>query len=382
MALLKKILRKVQFLIKLQGMANVPGEDIAEDTVVLVRLDAIGDFIMSYGVFCEYRNFYRGKKIILICSASCEPLARAWNIADEVIAINMEKYRLEREYIKSRNSILTNISAGIVIQMVIRRSVEMEYIVGLIHSNNKIALSRDAGEGNWRRRWDKIYSRIVKYDRHGDFEIKKFFYLANSIMDTDITPHQSVLPRTECRYIPEKPYFVIAQGGSFPAKKWENEKYVSVGNYILEKRKIKCYLLGANGDKEDNDFIYRGILYQERVVNLTGETSILDSIEIIRDAEFVITNDTCFVHIAAAVNTKCICIAGGWHWGRFVPYDLQATAEIYNFPLTVYHKMDCFECDFRSSECARLKESSTEKKLPCISGIAVEDMIQAVSKCW
>ncbi|MCM1543560.1 MAG: hypothetical protein NC121_20235, partial [Blautia sp.] len=304
-----------------------------------------------------------------------------WNIADEVIAINMEKYNSERRYRRSKNSILTNISAGIVIQMVIHRTVEMEYIVGLIRSNAKVALSRDNEESSLRRRWDKIYSRIVKYERYDDFEIKKFFYLANSIMDVDILPYQSVLPKRECSYVEEEPYFIIAQGGSFPAKKWENKKYIDVGNYILGKRNIKCYLLGAKEDKEDNDLICRGILYQERVVDITGKTSILDSIEIIRNAEFVITNDTCFVHIAAAVNTKSICVAGGWHWGRFVPYDLQATVEIDHFPLVVCHKMDCFNCNFHSPECTRMKDGSDkEKKLPCISNVTTENMISTVER--
>ena len=39
--------------------------EVDNGTVVLVRLDAIGDFIMSYSAFCEYRSFYRNKRMIL-----------------------------------------------------------------------------------------------------------------------------------------------------------------------------------------------------------------------------------------------------------------------------------------------------------------------------
>lgn len=347
----------------------------------MVRLDAIGDFIMSYGVFCEYRKLYQNQKIILICSASCEPLAQVWNIADEVIAIDMKRYSMERQYRKLKDSILSNISAEIVIQTVTNRNVEMEYIVGLIHSDVKIALSRDNAKSRLRKRWDRVYSRILPYNDKNSFEMKKFFYLLNSIMDTDIVPHQSLLPQTMCTHAEKEPYFIIAQGGSFHAKKWENEKYASIGNYILEKQNMKCYLLGANGDRDDNEMICRMIHHRERVVNLTGKTTILDCIEIMRGAEFVITNDTSFVHIAVAVNTKSICIAGGWHWGRFVPYDLHPTSEIYNFPAVAFHRRDCFECYFRTPRCRQIKDSNKDGRLPCISDITVEDVKLLVDVC-
>lgn len=368
-------------MLHLQDVEDIHSVNKPEGMIVLIRLDAIGDFVMSYGVFQEYRILYRDKKIVLICSASCKELAQAWRVADEVIEIDMGEYSRKKQYRRLKNSVLTSISAEIVIQMVMNRTVEMEYITGLICSKNKIALSRDNAKSKLRRRWDNVYSQIFVYDECNDFEIKKYFYLLNSIAKTEIEPYQSILPKTCCSYIKESPYFVIAQGGSFPAKKWENEKYAAIGNYILGNRDIKCYLLGTNEDKEDNDLIYKMILHQERVENLTGKTTILDSIEIIRNAEFVITNDTCFVHIATAVNTKSICIAGGWHWGRFVPYDLQNTLEIYNLPMTAYHRMECYNCNFRLMKCKQLRKSHAKERLPCIRNVSVEDVIQLIDEC-
>ena len=376
----RKKIRKLFFSIQLQGIKNVNCSAACNNTVVLVRLDAIGDFIMSYSIFCEYRKFYQNKKIILICSASCELLARTWNIADEVIAIEMEKYSREKSYRESMNKILSDISEEMVIQLVANRTAEMEYIVGRLQSDVKIALSRDNEESILRKRWDRVYSRILPYDNKNDFEMKKYFYLLKKITNTDIVPYQSLLPKTTCTHIGKKPYFVIAQGGSFPAKKWENEKYASIGNYILEKQNMKCYLIGAKADKDDSELICGMIHDGDRVVNLTGMTTILDSIERIRGAELVLTNDTVFVHIAVAVNTKCVCIAGGWHWGRFIPYDLKPTSEIYRFPLTAYHEMDCYNCNFCSKRCRKIKDRS-EKKFPCIEQVSVSTVKSLLMEC-
>ncbi len=380
--LLRKKLRKLWFNIALHRINEYYPMEVDNGTVVLVRLDAIGDFIMSYSAFCEYRSFYRNKRMILVCSVVCSQLAQAWNIADEIITIDLEKFCNERDYKKANENILSAMSAEIVIQMVTNRTAEMEYITSLIKSGNKIAMSRDNAGSIWRRKWDSVYSRILPYDDINTFEINKFFYLLNSIRNTETESYQAVLPKTKCRYIDKEPYFIIAQGGSFSGKKWDNEKFATVANYILRRCNIKCYLLGADGDRTDNELIYRGIIRQENVRDLTGKTTILESIEVVRGAEFVITNDTCFIHMAVAVNTKSICIAGGWHWGRFVPYGILHTIDIYNFPALAYDTMNCFKCNFRNRNCRRIMDGRGKvEKLPCISNITVENVLGLLDEC-
>lgn len=102
----------------------------------------------------------------------------------------------------------------------------------------------------------------------------------------------------------------------------------------------------------------------------------------VRGAEFVITNDTCFIHMAVAVNTKSICIAGGWHWGRFVPYGILHTIDIYNFPALAYDTMNCFKCNFRNRNCRRIMDGRGKvEKLPCISNITVENVLGLLDEC-
>lgn len=376
--LIKKI-RKINFLIHLQGIEKKDCVVGSEDKVILVRLDAIGDFIMSYSVFCEYRKLYQNKKLILICSASCEPLAIAWKIFDEVIPIDMKKYCVDRQYAKLVLDILSQLTADIVIQLVSNRTIEMEHIIGHISAKNKVALSRDNDKSRLRKRLNRVYNRIILYENINDFEIKKNFYLFNSISAYSIPPYQDVLPEITSKYIIREKYFVIAQGGSFAAKKWQNEKYANVIDLILEKVNVQCCLLGAITDLNDSMIIYEQSAHKERILDLTGKTTILDCVEIIRHAAFIITNDTCFIHIAAAVNTKSICIVGGWHWRRFIPYDLCATTNVYNFPLEAYHYMECFNCSFKSKQCRKIKDNKRkEEKLPCIQNISVSMVMSLV----
>lgn len=350
------------------------------DTVILMRFDGIGDFIMSYSVFCEYRKFFQSKKIILICSTSCGMLARAWNLFDEVQTVDIVQYNSDKKYRVYINESLAKLSADIVIQMASYRSIEVEYLTSLIRSKDKIALRRDDNDEHriLRKQWDNVYRTLLICDK-ANFEIRRNFYLLNATIKASIIPYQALLPKLDCSFVDEEKYFVIAPGGSYQAKKWENEKYVYVLNYILEKKNIKGYILGSVSDSQDNDLIYQKVSYPDKIVNYTGRTALIESIEIIRGADFVITNDTCFVHMAVAVNTKSICVVGGWEWGRFIPYNLEKTVEISNYPLVAYHKMKCYNCNFQSVDCEQLKNVvKAEEKLPCIRNVSIEDVLKLV----
>lgn len=58
----------------------------------------------------------------------------------------------------------------------------------------------------------------------------------------------------------------------------------------------------------------------ELIEDLTGKTSLSELISVISNAKLLISNETCSVHIGAAVDTNTICISNGKHFGRFNPY--------------------------------------------------------------
>ena len=58
-------------------------------------------------------------------------------------------------------------------------------------------------------------------------------------------------------------------------------------------------------------------------VNMADETDLTELVAIIKDAQFLLGNDTSAVHIATAVATPAFCLLGGGHYGRFMPYDIE-----------------------------------------------------------
>jgi ADP-heptose:LPS heptosyltransferase len=94
---------------------------------------------------------------------------------------------------------------------------------------------------------------------------------------------------------------------------------------------------------------------------------------IVARAQLVLTNETSALHIAAAYGVPTICILGGGHYGRFMPYQVELTGGR-TLPRAIIHQMPCFGCGW---EC--IYERPKGAPVPCIEQIDVADVWQAVS---
>ena len=142
---------------------------------------------------------------------------------------------------------------------------------------------------------------------------------------------------------------------------------------------MKCCLCGGNDEAYLGDLFLKKYSVQNNVINTVGKTSLLELIEIIRGAEFLITNDTSAVHFAAAVNTQAYCIWGPWEYGRFLPYVVEKN-EGRKLPIVCYHEMECRNCLLdgtdKTQECKRFICENGIRK--CINYILAEDVLNRI----
>ena len=80
------------------------------------------------------------------------------------------------------------------------------------------------------------------------------------------------------------------------------------------------------------------------LINLCGSTNLSQLIGVISSARLLLSNETSAIHIAAATSTPSVCLLGGGHFGRFVPYPSSAPMP---HPIPVYYSMPCFNCNWQ-----------------------------------
>ncbi len=346
-----------------------------KDGVLLVRLDLIGDFVLWLDAAQVYRRLYPTQKITLVVNRACEAVARSLPHWDEVIGLDVNELRFNYLYrirvltkLRLRNyktAIHPTFSRELIGDITVRASGAPERI-GYAGDTNNIALTTKLISDGW-------YTRLIPNDPSKIMELNINAHFVRQLGDQGFLSNVPIIPPLVKLNPPlsfMSPYIVIAPGASWQPKMWPTVKYVALAKQILSKFKGHVLLCGGKDDWSVCETISNR-LNNDRVANLAGDTSLVEFIELIRKAQLVICNDSSPVHIAAAVGTMSVCILGGGHFGRFLPYKPERRLTAHS-PITLWSEMGCFGCNWRCQFQVTNKSS-----VPCIANITLDAVLTA-----
>lgn len=136
---------------------------------------------------------------------------------------------------------------------------------------------------------------------------------------------------------------VLNPGGKREANRWPVERFGKIGEYLQKKYKAKVIIVGGKEDIPRAETIKKSLKEKDLLI-LADKLELLEIIELLKKADFLISNDTGAVHMAAAVGLPVVglyCIRNVF--GRWLPYG--ENHEI------IYHKF--LNCDYRKEECIK-----------------------------
>jgi len=101
-------------------------------------------------------------------------------------------------------------------------------------------------------------------------------------------------------------HICIGFSASGPTKRWPIENYIKLTEKINKKKPCKFYLAGGQNDEE----LFKKFSNSTIKVNCISfkNLSILETLPIIQNCDAYIGNDTGWLHIAAALNKKCLAL--------------------------------------------------------------------------
>jgi len=100
----------------------------------------------------------------------------------------------------------------------------------------------------------------------------------------------------------------LAPGSVWFTKRYPKEKFVKVLN-LLSKDNTKVFLIGGKDDIELGEYLMSSS-QNKNIMNTIGKLNVLESAELIKRCEVLITNDSAPLHIANSVGTKVISMFG------------------------------------------------------------------------
>ena len=110
------------------------------------------------------------------------------------------------------------------------------------------------------------------------------------------------------------------------------------------------------------------------LLNWAGRTDLPQLAAILSAAQLLVTNDTSATHMAAICGVPTVCILGGGHYGRFLPYQVEQM-DGRPLPRAIIHQMPCFGCNW---QC--IYGCSDALPVPCIDQVTVSEVWREISE--
>ncbi len=341
--------------------------------VLLVRLDAIGDFILWLDAAQQLKYLYPEKKLILIANRTWVDLARIVPLWDEVWELDRRSFVRNLKY---RFSMLKKIwRTGFHIALQPTFSREFSYGDSVIRASQAVKRIGSVGDcANilpvLKKISDAFYTQLVPASSFMKMELKRN---AEFMRGLGVTM-KAGLPdlRRVCETIKNplknkaNAYYIMSPGASRDFRRWPITKFAALAENIYRRKQLTCLICGLSTERPLSKALQKKT--DVPTINMTGKTTLTQLTTIIRDALFVVGNETSAIHFAAAVSTPAFCLLGGGHYGRFMPYDLEIETER-PLPVPIIHKMDCFGCNWKCRYS--IKKGAA---VPCIDNISVDEV--------
>jgi lipopolysaccharide heptosyltransferase I len=109
-------------------------------------------------------------------------------------------------------------------------------------------------------------------------------------------------------------YAVIVPGARWETKRWHPERFGQLSSMM----QVKSIVVGGESDADIAGIVVRNS--DGNAISVAGKTTLKELIEIIRNARFVVSNDSGPMHIAAALGVPVFAIFGPTNPVRTGPY--------------------------------------------------------------
>jgi ADP-heptose:LPS heptosyltransferase len=168
-----------------------------------------------------------------------------------------------------------------------------------------------------------------------------------------------------------QPYYVLFPGGSWKGRQWPVSSFIEVAEKLYRRTGWKGVVCGGPSDHQLA--VTLCARSNAPLLNWAGCTDLAQLAAILSAARLLLTNETSAVHIASAYGVPTICLLGGGHYGRFMPYHVEQTDDR-PLPRAIIHQMPCFGCNW---QC--IYKRSLVGPVPCIEQIHAEEVWRAIS---
>ena len=281
--------------------------------ILLLKLDHIGDFIITLGAFGLIRDAWPNAYIVLVCASWNKSLAEETGLFNEVICCD---FFPESGADFDRNSMT---GPGLAKYQALSLgsydlAVDMRYYGDtrplLLHTNAKYR----AGYVASGVKLDVALPEVPETEMVAQIGARAMALAAAVVATFALSSGRAakilLRGRSPIRSFTAGKVIGIAPGTGNPIKSWGSERFRELARFLHEKGGFKFVLIGAGSDCVAAKLIAE-ILPKSVCLNLAGSLGIPELSPIIAGFDLFFGNDTSTTHMAALLGVPTVCIFSG-----------------------------------------------------------------------
>lgn len=303
-------------------------QNLNPQKILLVRLDHIGDVVMTTPSFSLIRGRFPKAKILLLTNGAGKSLLKDDLRIDEILVFNWPwsqpkvKGRFSWSKMKELKEIILKLRReNIDVFVDFRGDLRFVFLFGVLTGARfRVSNSRSGKSSLLHHTSDYDISKheverstdVVKCFVSNDTPLRPNIYLS----DEEICKIRQLLECEIKRQLPNK-IAVIAPYSSRDVKSWP----VAYFRKVISHLKVEGFIIlivGTRDDKTNADEMLSD--FQEDVFSLAGKTSIRELAALVSISSIVVGVDTGVLHLASCFDVPIIAIFGSTRSTEFRPY--------------------------------------------------------------
>ncbi len=312
--------------------------------ILIVGPSWVGDMVMAQSLFQALKAQQPQCQIDVLAPRWCEPLlermpevnaSHTQPIGHGQLALSsrIQLGKNLRQYQYDQAILLPNSFKSAIIPFVARIPLRTgwrgEFRYGLLNDLRKLKASQ----------FPRMVERYVR-----------LAYPANHTHLPPITSPKLISEANQQKHLLEKfsitsanDALALCPGAEFgSAKRWPTDQYAELATHHLSKGQT-VLMLGSPKDQTITEEIFTKIPkpLQGNCLNLAGQTTLLDAIDLLAYSKAAVTNDSGLMHIAAAVGTPLVALYGPTSPTYTPPLSDNARIERLKLDCSPCHQRDC-----------------------------------------
>jgi len=278
--------------------------------ILVIRLDRLGDVILSTPVLQALRQRFPHAFIAMMVRPACEEVIRGNSSLNEVILYDKDgaHHSVQRSLRFARQIRRLDFDTA----LVLHPSNRSHWIPWLAGIPTRIGYDRKWGRLLTHRSPHRKQEGS-KHEAAYTLELLAWFGMTPPPPRPFVPTHDRAVRRMEALLAeasirPTDPLVAIHPSASCVSKRWMPERFAQVGDRLVAEQGVRICLVAGHDDVHFAEQVAQAM--RQPPLNLAGRVSVGELAALLARCRLLISNDSGPVHVAAAVGTPVVDIFG------------------------------------------------------------------------